>query len=50
MLPVIVMTGVLAMTGVAMTNSGACFSCCCYDEILLFVVCWHLKAKGQNGC
>ncbi|KAI9326965.1 hypothetical protein BD770DRAFT_478044 [Pilaira anomala] len=38
------MAGSVAMTGVAMIGVVMMV------EILLFVVCWNLKSKGQNGC
>ncbi|KAI9355220.1 hypothetical protein BD770DRAFT_428612 [Pilaira anomala] len=49
------MTGV-AMIGIALTNTGAALVVVVMMfltlilEILLFVVCWNLKSKGQNGC
>ncbi|KAI9339705.1 hypothetical protein BD770DRAFT_431506 [Pilaira anomala] len=43
------MAGGVAMTGVAMNNTGAALVVVVM-EILLFVVCWNLKSKGQNGC
>ncbi|KAI9337338.1 hypothetical protein BD770DRAFT_415639 [Pilaira anomala] len=51
----VVMTGV-AMIGVALTNTGAALVVVVMMfltlilQILLFVVCWNLKSKGQNGC
>ncbi|KAI9354376.1 hypothetical protein BD770DRAFT_412145 [Pilaira anomala] len=51
----VAMTGV-AMTDVALTNTGVTLVVIVMMfltlilEILLFVVCWNLKSKGQNGC
>ncbi|KAI9354427.1 hypothetical protein BD770DRAFT_412192 [Pilaira anomala] len=47
-------TGV-AMIGIALTNTGTALVVVMMFlklilEILLFVVCWNLKSKGQNGC
>ncbi|KAI9324913.1 hypothetical protein BD770DRAFT_458754 [Pilaira anomala] len=51
------MTGV-AMIGIALTNTGAALVVVVmmfltvsntHFKILLFVICWNLKSKGQNG-
>ncbi|KAI9350984.1 hypothetical protein BD770DRAFT_445832 [Pilaira anomala] len=50
------MTGV-AMIGIALTNTGAAalvvvvmMFLTLILKISLFVICWNLKSKGQNGC
>ncbi|KAI9355824.1 hypothetical protein BD770DRAFT_473511 [Pilaira anomala] len=49
------MTGV-AMIGIALTNTGAALVVVVMMfltlilKISLFVICWNLKSKGQNGC
>ncbi|KAI9356131.1 hypothetical protein BD770DRAFT_473409 [Pilaira anomala] len=41
----------VAMIGIALTNTGAALIVVVMmAKILLFVVCWNLKAKGKNGC